>query len=67
MSGIFDSESLLEIDLARLLRVKEYETYTNFIISGVTETFTNDLRKHKKITAKLKHQDEQIKHQDEQL
>ena len=42
LSGIFDSESLLEIDLSRLLRAKEYETYTNFLVSGITETIMHN-------------------------
>ena len=33
-SGIFDAESLREVDLGRLLRAQNYEVYTDFLITG---------------------------------
>ena len=33
-SGIFDPETLKEIDLARLLRSQNYDVYTSFLVSG---------------------------------
>ena len=54
-SGIFDSKSLLEVDIGRLLRAQQYEVYTNFIISGITQTQTHNRRRHRDFEAKVDH------------
>ena len=40
-SGIFDSESIKELDLGRLLRAQKYDEYTSFIVAGISERFSH--------------------------
>ena len=52
-SGIFDAESLREVDLSRLLRAQNYEVYTDFLITGFQQQFAHNRSKMEELDGKV--------------
>ena len=52
-SGIFDAESLREVDLGRLLRAQNYEVYTDFFITGFQQQFNHTRTRLEDLSAKV--------------
>ena len=55
-SQIFDTEPLIAADLGRLLRAGHFTEYTNFLVTGMSESFAHQNDKIKALENKAEEQ-----------